>query len=149
MINNYYLFSIILFQGMIWLYFRFLLNFWYVLLLFALYSWYSLFFFDVLLDFYFLCFWFYLFLNLFLIWNFEILAPVQNQPVDLEKIYALVLDLINPEKKEEALLELSKRRETVPDLAPILWHSFGIILLFSSKLDKQCLYYPFLFFCKL
>lgn len=31
----------------------------------------------------------------------------------------------NPETRENALLELSKKRESVPDLAPMLWHSFG------------------------
>lgn len=33
--------------------------------------------------------------------------------------------LSNPETREIALLELSKKRESVPDLAPMLWHSFG------------------------
>jgi len=35
--------------------------------------------------------------------------------------------LSNPETRENALLELSKKRESVPDLAPMLWHSFGTI----------------------
>eukprot|EP01052_Picozoa_sp_SAG31_P046760 SAG31_NODE_9071_length_1340_cov_1.358582_3_plen_150_part_00 len=43
---------------------------------------------------------------------------------DAEK-YKLVLELTNPETREGALLELSKRRESFGDLAPILWHSFG------------------------
>jgi Cell differentiation family, Rcd1-like len=30
-------------------------------------------------------------------------------------------------QRENALLELSKKRETFPDLAPILWHSYGTI----------------------
>ena len=60
-------------------------------------------------------------------------SPSPSQPVDMDKIYALVLDLINPEKQEEALYELSKHRERVPDLAPILWHSFGTYPLSSSQ----------------
>ncbi len=39
----------------------------------------------------------------------------------------LVRDLINPEKREAALLELSKKREEVPDLAVLLWYSYGTI----------------------
>ena len=37
----------------------------------------------------------------------------------------LVADLSREETREAALLELSKKREAFPDLAPILWHSFG------------------------
>ncbi|KAL6074095.1 Cell differentiation protein RCD1 [Balamuthia mandrillaris] len=47
--------------------------------------------------------------------------------VSKERIYQLVLELSSPDKRESALLELSKKREAVPDLAPILWHSFGTI----------------------
>lgn len=52
----------------------------------------------------------------------------QERPPGVEEIYALVTDLKNSEKREQALLELSKRRESMPDLAPILWHSFGTIV---------------------
>ncbi|KAF5269247.1 hypothetical protein FQR65_LT02548 [Abscondita terminalis] len=51
-----------------------------------------------------------------------------NQTVDREKIYQWILELTNPDTRENALLELSfssKKREVVPDLAPMLWHSFG------------------------
>jgi hypothetical protein len=50
---------------------------------------------------------------------------IQAHEVDKDKIFQLVYELQNPEKRESALLELSKKRETIPDLAPILWHSFG------------------------
>ncbi|KRT80545.1 hypothetical protein AMK59_8460, partial [Oryctes borbonicus] len=50
-----------------------------------------------------------------------------NQTVDREKIYQWILELTNPETRENALLELSKKREVVPDLAPMLWNSFGTI----------------------
>jgi len=43
-----------------------------------------------------------------------------------EKVFQLVQELISPETREEALLELSKKREAVPELAIIMWHSFGI-----------------------
>jgi CCR4-NOT transcription complex subunit 9 len=45
------------------------------------------------------------------------------------KIYALVVDLMDPNSREGALLELSKKREQYDDLALVLWHSFGTILL--------------------
>ncbi|CAH2072888.1 unnamed protein product [Thlaspi arvense] len=39
----------------------------------------------------------------------------------------LVLDICNPELRENALHELSKKREIFQDLAPLLWHSVGTI----------------------
>lgn len=44
------------------------------------------------------------------------------------RVYHLVQDLRVSERRELALLELSKRRESLTDLAPILWHSFGTIV---------------------
>jgi CCR4-NOT transcription complex subunit 9 len=41
-------------------------------------------------------------------------------------IYALIIDLLDPNTRESALLELSKKREQYDDLALVLWHSFGI-----------------------
>jgi len=41
------------------------------------------------------------------------------------KIYALVIDLLDSNAREGALLELSKKREQFDDLALVLWHSFG------------------------
>ena len=47
-----------------------------------------------------------------------------------------------PEKGARgALLELSKRRETFGDLAPILWHSFGTV---SALLQEIVAIYPLL-----
>lgn len=45
----------------------------------------------------------------------------------MDGIHQLVSDLLNPELRENALLDLSKKRETVADLAPILWYSYGTI----------------------
>ncbi|KAG0451671.1 hypothetical protein HPP92_026300 [Vanilla planifolia] len=39
----------------------------------------------------------------------------------------LVLDICDPELRENALLELSKKREIFQDLAPLLWNSYGTI----------------------
>lgn len=52
-----------------------------------------------------------------------------------------MLDLTNPVKKEMALLELSKKRESFPELAPYLWHSFGTV---ASLLQEIVVIYPLL-----
>lgn len=41
------------------------------------------------------------------------------------RVLGWISDLLNEETRESALLELSKKREQVPELALILWHSFG------------------------
>lgn len=56
-----------------------------------------------------------------------------------EAVFQLVQDLKNVEKREQALLELSQRRESVPDLAPILWHSFGTM---SALIQEILCVYP-------
>ncbi|EIE26789.1 Rcd1-like protein [Coccomyxa subellipsoidea C-169] len=53
----------------------------------------------------------------------------------------LVLDLINPGTRENALLELSKRRESFPELAPVLWHSFGTV---AALIQEVVSIYPVL-----
>jgi CCR4-NOT transcription complex subunit 9 len=59
----------------------------------------------------------------------------------LDNLFPLVLELTNPEQRESALLELSKKREAFSDLAPILWHSFGTI---SALLQEIVSIYPLL-----
>lgn len=44
---------------------------------------------------------------------------------DNRRTMAYIADLLNENTREAALLELSKKREQVPELALILWHSFG------------------------
>lgn len=46
-------------------------------------------------------------------------------PLERDKVCQLVLELAPLESREHALGMLSKHRDGVPDLAPILWHSFG------------------------
>jgi len=57
------------------------------------------------------------------------------------RLYGHVLDLTASDKREAALLELSKKREDFPDLAPILWHSFGTI---AALLQEIVSIYPLL-----
>lgn len=59
--------------------------------------------------------------------------------VDREKVYTWIIELSNSETRENALLELSKKREVVPDLAPMLWHSFGTT---ASLLQEIINIYP-------
>ncbi|CAM9561987.1 unnamed protein product [Choristocarpus tenellus] len=68
-------------------------------------------------------------------------GPSQGQPEQVEELFPLVLQLTNPEQREGALLELSKKREAFTDLAPILWHSFGTI---SALLQEIVAIYPLL-----
>jgi len=42
-------------------------------------------------------------------------------------LYELVVRLLDPKVRDDALFHLSKKREEFPDLAPILWHSVGTI----------------------
>ena len=63
--------------------------------------------------------------------------PVTN---DENNIYGLVIDLLDPETREAALLELSKKREQYDDLALVLWHAFGQpSFRKSSSLSRFCL----------
>mmetsp|Transcript_9571 Transcript_9571/g.11430 ORF Transcript_9571/g.11430 Transcript_9571/m.11430 type:complete len:309 (+) Transcript_9571:140-1066(+) len=56
-------------------------------------------------------------------------------------LYKLVNDLVEVEKRDSALLELSKKREDFPGLAPILWNSFGTI---AALLQEIVSIYPLL-----
>lgn len=56
----------------------------------------------------------------------------------VDEVYHLVQDLRVAERREHALLELSKRRESLTDLAPILWHSFGTIVALIQEI--VCIY---------
>lgn len=69
-------------------------------------------------------------------------GPAQiPQAVDREKIYQWIAELSNPATRENALLELSKKREVVLDLAPLLWFSFGTM---ASLLQEIVSIYPFI-----
>ncbi|KIW52291.1 cell differentiation protein rcd1, variant [Exophiala xenobiotica] len=50
-------------------------------------------------------------------------------------------ELMDPLRREGALMELSKKREQVPELALVLWHSFGVM---TSLLQEIISVYPLL-----
>lgn len=64
-----------------------------------------------------------------------------NKDRKMQSAEQLVLDLSNPELRENALLELSKKRELFQDLAPLLWNSFGTI---AALLQEIVSIYPVL-----
>lgn len=43
------------------------------------------------------------------------------------KVFVWVAELLDPNRRETALMELSKKREQVPELALVIWHSFGMV----------------------
>jgi len=53
--------------------------------------------------------------------------PQVSVDVDRQQVFQWINNLSNMETREAALLELSKKREAVQELAPMLWHSFGTI----------------------
>ncbi|EMD61666.1 hypothetical protein COCC4DRAFT_37454 [Bipolaris maydis ATCC 48331] len=57
------------------------------------------------------------------------------------RVLEWVTQLMKPATREAALLELSKKREQVPELALILWHSFGVM---ASLLQEIISVYPLL-----
>eukprot|EP01027_Heterolobosea_sp_BB2_P010274 GEZU01015101.1.p1 GENE.GEZU01015101.1~~GEZU01015101.1.p1 ORF type:complete len:374 (-),score=89.44 GEZU01015101.1:307-1293(-) len=65
----------------------------------------------------------------------------QAQAGDKERLFTLVSELIIPEQREHALLELSKHREQYPDLAPTLWYSVGCM---AAMLQEIVAVYPLL-----
>jgi CCR4-NOT transcription complex subunit 9 len=52
-----------------------------------------------------------------------------NVTEENRRTLAFIAELLNEDTREAALLELSKKREQVPELALILWHSFGMLIL--------------------
>nr|AFK44780.1 unknown [Lotus japonicus] len=63
-----------------------------------------------------------------------------RETVATERIVVqLILELSNPDHRENALHELSKKREVVQDLAPLIWNSFGTI---AALLQEITSVYP-------
>ncbi|QIX02091.1 hypothetical protein AMS68_007608 [Peltaster fructicola] len=60
---------------------------------------------------------------------------------DNRRVLEWVAQILNANTREGALLELSKKREQVPELALILWHSFGVM---TALLQEIISVYPLL-----
>lgn len=52
---------------------------------------------------------------------------MDNVTEENRRTLVFIADLLDEDTREAALLELSKKREQVPELALILWHSFGVM----------------------
>lgn len=61
--------------------------------------------------------------------------------LDEQSVYSLVADILDPNSRELALVELSKKREQYEDLAWVLWHSFGVM---SVLIQEIITVYPLL-----
>ncbi|KAL9188787.1 hypothetical protein ACHAXT_007165 [Thalassiosira profunda] len=70
-------------------------------------------------------------------------APSSGNPApgSVDELHLLVLQLVNHDQREGVLLELSKKRESFPDLAPILWHTVGTV---AALLQEIVSIYPLL-----
>ena len=70
-------------------------------------------------------------------------SPGMEQQLSEEnrKVLQWVAELMDPTRREGALMELSKKREQVPELALVLWHSFGVM---TSLLQEIISVYPLL-----
>ena len=55
------------------------------------------------------------------------------------QVYLWIRELTSPDTREHALIELSRKREVLPDLAPMLWHSFGTM---AALLQEIVMIYP-------
>lgn len=66
-------------------------------------------------------------------------GSMQAENTNASAFLLLVEDLLNPVSRENALAELSKQREQVPDLAIILWNKFGTL----GKLPPLPLHFSF------
>ena len=75
-----------------------------------------------------------------LVWSyFEEMAAAalpgsKSSQAQHEEVGALVQRLIDPQKREIVLQQLSKKRETFPYLAPMLWHSVGTIAVLLQEI---------------
>ena len=63
----------------------------------------------------------------------------QQASMSLQQNYNLVRDLLDPNRREEAMTALSKTREYFNDLAPVLWWSNGAI---AALLQEVIAVYP-------
>ncbi|CAF0845839.1 unnamed protein product [Rotaria sp. Silwood1] len=54
-------------------------------------------------------------------------SNINNTSVSRERIARWITELLSSSTREAALMELSRKREKVADLAVLLWHSFGSV----------------------
>jgi CCR4-NOT transcription complex subunit 9 len=67
--------------------------------------------------------------------------PPHVQQLNISLALPMVAALVIPDRRENALLELSKKRDAFQELAPVLWHSYGTI---AALLQEIIAIYPYL-----
>jgi CCR4-NOT transcription complex subunit 9 len=67
--------------------------------------------------------------------------PANDTPVSPERIACWITELLSSTTRENALMELSRKREKVVDLAVLLWHSFGSV---AVLLHEVISVYPYI-----
>jgi CCR4-NOT transcription complex subunit 9 len=70
------------------------------------------------------------------------MSSVQIVPPTPEQVSKLIQDILPLERREAAMAELSRIRETIPDLGLALWNSPGAV---TALLQEVLLVYPSLF----
>ncbi|KAF6171822.1 hypothetical protein GIB67_007343 [Kingdonia uniflora] len=73
----------------------------------------------------------------FLVPNASSLNPISYQPRNTAKppsVEQLLLNLTKPDLRENALIAISKKKDTFPDLALLMWNSFGIIAILLQEI---------------
>lgn len=65
----------------------------------------------------------------------------KNDDANNEMICQWIIELTYPSTRENALLQLSQKREGIPNLAPMLWHSFGTV---AALLQEITSIYPYI-----
>jgi len=68
-------------------------------------------------------------------------AGNNDGPVSSERIACWITELLSSGTRENALMELSRKREKVADLAVLLWHSFGSV---AVLLHEVISVYPYI-----
>lgn len=68
-------------------------------------------------------------------------AALPRMDENLVKVHQWIQQLLVPEQREVAITELTKVREALPDLGPMLWHSTGAIAVLLQEMTSV---YPLL-----
>ena len=65
---------------------------------------------------------------------------ILNNNNSKQSVISLVDELLNGSLRENALSELSKQREQIPDLAVILWNRVGTTFCFNYLVGHYCFF---------
>jgi len=61
-------------------------------------------------------------------------AAAQVDPAPPQDVFDVVKELVYGPNREEALMQLGKKREMYPDLALVLWHSHGVMTVILQEI---------------